>query len=103
MNKEDTILTLRRECFREAVVAVAVKMGRASLARVAEKERVIEEIATENVDEDNGGVTVVEDGGVTEWWVRGVWGWLAAGGVQDWRGERGERGEGGSRRGERWA
>lgn len=82
---------------------MATKLGRGSLAKEAEKDRVIEEIATEKVDDDNGGVTGVEVGGDTEWWVRGVWGWLAAGGVHDWRGERGERGEGGSKRGERWA
>lgn len=72
MNKEAIILTLRRECFREEVAAVVAKLGRGSLAKEAEKERVIEEIATEKVDDDNGGVTGVEDGGDTEWWVRGV-------------------------------
>lgn len=82
----------------------AVIVGRASLASEAEKERVIDEMATEKVEDDNGGdVTGVEEDGMAVWCMRGVWAWAAAGGVLDCKGERGDRGEGGSRRGERWA
>lgn len=80
-----------------------VKDGRASLASDAEKERVIDDMAQEKVEVDNGGDVTGVEVGEAAWCVRGVCDWAAAGGVFVRRGERGDRGEGGSRRGERWA